>query len=71
VSRDPDHPPPHWVDEEGNFGGWLSDAQVAALDAAYAEAVADTLTDEGVPDQEVDLADLLSAGDPTDDEVEF
>jgi hypothetical protein len=38
------------VDEDGNFGGWLFDREVAALDAAYAEAVADTLTDEGVPD---------------------
>jgi hypothetical protein len=68
---DPDHPRPYWTDEDGNFGGWLSDAQVAALDAAFAEPIADTLTDDEVPDQEVDLADLLSAGDPTDDEVEF
>ena len=44
---DPDHPPPNWTDEEGNFG-WLSDAEVAALDAAYAEAIADTLSDDEV-----------------------
>jgi hypothetical protein len=68
---DPDHPPPYWVDEEGSFGGWLSDAEVAALDAAYVDAIADTLTDDEVPDHEVDLADLLAARDATDDEVEF
>jgi hypothetical protein len=68
---DPDHPPPYWVDEGGSFGGWLSNAQVAALEAAYAEAIADTLTDDEVPDHEVDIADLLAARDATDDEVEF
>ena len=68
---DPDHPPPRWVDDEGNFAGWLSDAEVAALDVAFAEAVADTLTDAEVADHEVDLADLLAGRDATDDEVEF
>jgi hypothetical protein len=68
---DPDHPPPRWVDEDGNFGGWLSEAEVAAMAAAYAEAVADTLTDDEAPDHEIALADLLAARDATDDEVEF
>ena len=68
---DPDHPPPHWVDEEGTFGGWLTVAQAAALDAAFAEAIADILTGDEVPDHEVDLAELLAGRDATDDEVEF
>jgi hypothetical protein len=38
---DPDHPPPHWVDEEGNFGGWLTEAEIAAYNTAYAEAIAE------------------------------
>jgi hypothetical protein len=59
------------VDEDGAFGGWLSDREVAALDAAFAEAVADTLTADEVPDHEVDLADLLADRDATDDEVEI
>jgi hypothetical protein len=68
---DPDHPSPHWVDELGNFGGWLSEAEVASIDAAYAKAIADTLTDDEVPNHEVDLADLLAGGDATDDEMKF
>src|SRR5580692_7996881 len=27
---DPDHPP-HWIDEEGNFGGWLTEAEIAVF----------------------------------------
>ena len=36
---DPDHPPPHWVDEEGNFGGWMSEAEVLRRAAEAAIAV--------------------------------
>jgi hypothetical protein len=28
---DPDHPPPHWIDEEGNFAGWMSEAEAAEM----------------------------------------
>jgi hypothetical protein len=55
---DPDHPPPQWVDEEGNFGGWMSEAEVVAM-ARLAE-------NESLPDLE--LADLLAANDAADDE---
>jgi hypothetical protein len=65
----PDRPPPRWVDELGNFGGWLSEAEAASIDAAYAKAIADTLTDDEVTNHEVDLADLLAGGDATDDEM--
>jgi hypothetical protein len=56
---DPDHPPPHWVDEEGNFGGWMSEAEVTVM-ARMAE-------NETLPDLE--LADLLAANDAADDDV--
>jgi len=45
---DPDHPPPHWVDEAGNFGGWLTEVEIAAHDAAYAEAITDSMTDDEI-----------------------
>lgn len=64
---DPDHTPPCWVDEEGNFGGWLSDAEVEADFAITAEAFAD----EEPPDHAVSLADLLAGRDATDDECPF
>jgi hypothetical protein len=62
---DPDHVPPHWVDEHGNFGGWLSDAEVNAQLAITAEAAADMEP----PDDAVSLADLLGRRDATDDEA--
>jgi hypothetical protein len=47
---------PPWVDEDGNFDGWLSEAEVTALLAQ----------DETLPDQE--LADWFAANDAGDDE---
>jgi hypothetical protein len=35
---DPDNPPPYWVDEDGHFAGWMSEAEQATLDAQFAEA---------------------------------
>jgi hypothetical protein len=51
---DPDYPPPHWIDEEGNFAGWMSEAEAAEMlrrsfEAAIAmaeEAAADLTVDE-------------------------
>jgi hypothetical protein len=43
---DPDHPPPHWIDEEGNFGGWMSEAEVAEVLRRAVEADADLTVDE-------------------------
>ena len=68
---DPDHPPPHWVDEEGNFSGWLTEAEIAAHNTAYAEAIADSMTDDEASHHAIDLAELLAGGDATDDEIEF
>jgi hypothetical protein len=64
---DPDHTPPHWVDEHGNFGGWFSDAEVEEQLAITAEAYADMEP----PDDAVTLADLLGRRDATDDECPF
>jgi hypothetical protein len=50
---DPDHPPPHWVDEEGNFGGWMSEAEGAEVLRRAAEA-ARVMTEEAASDLTVD-----------------
>ena len=68
---DPDNPPPYWVDEDGNFAGWLSEAEQAAMKARFVEA-AQAQEAETPPDYAIDIADLragrITAGD---DFVEF
>ncbi len=56
---DPDNPPPHWVDEDGNFAGWMSEADLAAMETSF---------DDEVDDKSISLADLLAADD---DLIEF
>ena len=71
---DPDHPPPHWIDEEGNFAGWMSEAEQAALDAQFAEAALaqKEAMAETPPDYAIDIADLLAGRITTDDDlIEF
>ncbi len=62
---DPDNRPPHWLDEDGNFGGWLSEAEIAASGAKSHE----------VSDDEADaisLAGVLAAKNAGDDDmIEF
>ncbi len=63
---DPDNPPPHWVDEDGNFVGWMSEAEVGAT-----EAQSDTPFDE-MDDGTISLADLFATNDADDDDlIEF
>jgi len=50
---DPDHPPPHWRDEDGNFGGWLTETEAAALSA----------DEDGTT-----AVDLFAANDASDDD---
>jgi hypothetical protein len=67
---DPDHTPPHFVDEDGDFAGWMSEADMAAADAQAAEAALAIWEAQGQipPDHAIDLADLLAEKDATDDE---
>jgi hypothetical protein len=38
--------PPYAVDELGHFAGWLTEAEIEANDAAYAEAIAEQEDEE-------------------------
>ncbi len=42
---------PHWVDEDGNFTAWMSQADPAAMEASF---------DDEVDDKSISLADLLA-----------
>jgi hypothetical protein len=64
---DPDCPPPHWEDEDGNFAGWISEAELAEQDRIYAEAI----ETEGVPDYATDIADLGKPRPDDPDAIEF
>jgi hypothetical protein len=69
---DPDHMPPHWEDEEGNFAGWMSEAEQEEMYRQMADAALAQVEAEGVPDRAVDIADLdKGSTDMDDDGVEF
>ena len=67
---DPDNPPPYWVDEDGHFGGWMSEAEQAALDAQFAEAALaqKEAMAETPPDYAIDIADLRAGRITTGDD---
>jgi hypothetical protein len=65
---DPDHPPPHWRDADGNFGGWLTEAEVAAQEVSYADLLSD---EEPSDEDDTTDADMLAANDADDDDWVF